>query len=165
MCAASFSDFLDLLPAFYSEEHAQPHSTCGHVWSEATSDPCVAGWFSRRKFQVPTYLEYFTCRRSKPGLPSQAKAVLVAPFPEESEPVIAWMNIDGQDIQLKQVSLKVSGDKSVAEYRSKDALVTVNYKIFPEQETEAGGRQETSESIAINYKGQLKTINTTGECT
>jgi hypothetical protein len=96
--------------------------------------------------------------------PSQAKAVLVAPFPEESEPVIAWMNIDGQDIQLKQVSLKVSGDKSVAEYRSKDTLVTVKYKIFPEQETKAGGKQETSESIAINYKGQLKTINTTGEC-
>jgi hypothetical protein len=47
--------FLDLLPAFYSEEHAQPHS-----------------WFSRRKFQVPTYLEYFTCRRSKPGLACQS---------------------------------------------------------------------------------------------
>jgi hypothetical protein len=55
MCAASFRDFLDLLPAFYSEEHAQPHS-----------------WFSRRKFQVPTYLEYFTCRRSKPGLACQS---------------------------------------------------------------------------------------------
>jgi hypothetical protein len=97
--------------------------------------------------------------------PNQTKAILVSPFPEESEPVIAWMNIDGQDIQLKQVSLRVSGDKSVAEYQSKDALVTVKYKIFPEQETKAGGRQETSESIAINYKGQLKTINTTGECT
>jgi hypothetical protein len=55
MCAASFRDFLDLLPAFYSEEHAQPHS-----------------WFSRRKFQVPTYREYFTCRRSKPGLACQS---------------------------------------------------------------------------------------------
>jgi hypothetical protein len=97
--------------------------------------------------------------------PDKTKAVMVSPFPEESKPVIAWMNIDGQDIQLKQVSLKVNGDKSVAEYRSKDAFVTVNYKIFPEQETEIGGRQESSESIAINYKGQLKTINTTGECT
>jgi hypothetical protein len=96
--------------------------------------------------------------------PDKTTAVLVSPFPEESKPVIAWMNIEGQDIQLKQVSLKVNGDKSVAEYRSKDALVTVKYKIFPEQETEAGGRQETSESIAINYKVQLKTINTTGEC-
>jgi hypothetical protein len=30
------------------------------------------GWFSRRKFRVPTYLEYFTCRRSKPGLACQS---------------------------------------------------------------------------------------------
>jgi hypothetical protein len=110
----------------------------------------------KEQFPIDTICTSFLSNKTKP--------VLVAPFPEESEPVIAWMNIDGQDIQLQQVSIKVSGDNSVAEYRSPDALVTVNYKIFPEQETEAGGRQETSESIAINYKGQLKTINTTGEC-
>jgi hypothetical protein len=89
--------------------------------------------------------------------PDKTKALLVTPFPEESEPVIAWMNINGQDIQLKQVS--------VAEYRSKDAVVTINYKISPDEETESGGRHDTSEAIAINYKGQLKTIYTSGECT
>jgi hypothetical protein len=109
----------------------------------------------QQKFPIDTICTSF--------LADHKTAVLVTPFPEESEPVITWMNINGQDIQLQQVSLQVSkkGDSSVAEYRSQDIAVTVNYQIFPEEDFS----QKTSEKISVNYKGQRKTINTTGLCT
>jgi hypothetical protein len=94
-------------------------------------------------------------------------AVLVTPFPEESEQVFAWMNIDGKDTKLKQVSLKIAeaGNTSVAQYQSPDVSVTVNYTMFPEIKGGGITSQETAEQIVINYKGQTKTITTTGKCT
>jgi hypothetical protein len=112
----------------------------------------------RQKFPINTICTSF--------LSDHKTAVLVTPFPEESEPVVAWMNINGQDIQLQQVSLQVSkkGDSSVAKYRSQNVSVTVNYQIFPEEKGDISS-QKTSEKIAVNYKGQRKIIHTTGECT
>ena len=63
-------------------------------------------------------------------LPNTQKHMLVIPFPEKTQPVFAWMNIDGKDVRLRQVSLKVSKKqrRSIAKYRSNNISVTVDSK-------------------------------------
>jgi hypothetical protein len=99
-------------------------------------------------------------------LPQTQKYMLVVPFPlRKSQPVIAWINIDGKDLQMRQVSLKVmkSNRRSVAKYQSRNISVTVDYRNIKEDNS-GMSTQTSTDRISIEYAGQTKIINTTGSC-
>jgi hypothetical protein len=66
------------------------------------------------------------------NLPNTEKSMLIIPFTSsESEPVYAWMNINGKDVRLRQTSLKIIQPKvrSIARYRANNLLVVVDCEL------------------------------------
>jgi hypothetical protein len=99
-------------------------------------------------------------------LPKTQKYMLIIPFPQsKSQPVIAWINIDGKDLSMKQVSLKLmkANRRSVAKYQSRNISVTVDYRNIKEDNS-GMSTQASTDRISIEYAGQTKIINTTGSC-
>jgi hypothetical protein len=99
------------------------------------------------------------------NLPNTKSPILVVPFlNKKSATAIAKMNINGKDIRLKQVNLRVvNKTRSIATYRAKKISVTVNSRTIEEHE-EPMYSSRTLDKISINYQGKTKTINTTGQC-
>jgi hypothetical protein len=97
-------------------------------------------------------------------LPGTKKEMLVIPFTnKKSEKVTARMNINGENIQLRQTSHKVVGKTSFATYQSKNVLVTIESKMVLERE-EPVYYSNSVEKISIKSKGITKNINTKGGC-
>jgi hypothetical protein len=97
-------------------------------------------------------------------LPGTKKEMLVIPFTnKKSEKVTARMNINGENIQLRQTSHKVVGKTSFATYQSKNVLVTIESKMVLERE-EPVYYSNSVEKISIKSKGLTKNINTKGGC-
>jgi hypothetical protein len=99
-------------------------------------------------------------------LPNTQKYMLIVPSTiSKSEPAYAWMNIDGKDVRLRQVSVKITQQKkrSIAKYRLNNIAVTVDSKQVKEEQGELTSIS-TIDRILIDYHGQTKTINTTGGC-
>jgi hypothetical protein len=97
-------------------------------------------------------------------LPGTKKEMLVIPFTnKKSEKVTARMNINGENIQLRQTSHKVVGKTSFATYQSRNVLVTIESKMVLEKE-EPVYYSRMVEKISIKSKGITENINTTGGC-
>jgi hypothetical protein len=103
-------------------------------------------------------------------LSGSKKYIMIIPYTNrKSEPVIAWMNINGRDLRLRQVSLQIikPGISSVATYRSNNLSAIVD-----SQTVKQGGErgivgseyQETVDRISIDYGGKTKVIKTNGQC-
>jgi hypothetical protein len=97
--------------------------------------------------------------------PGTKKPIVIIPFvANKSAPATARMDINGEEILLKQVNLQATkGGKSIARYKAKDVYVTIKSITIKEQE-EPSYSSQTSDEISIKYKGQTKTINTQGKC-
>jgi hypothetical protein len=97
--------------------------------------------------------------------PGTKKPIVIIPFvASKSAPANARMNINGEEILLKQFNLQATkGGKSIARYKAKDISVTIKSTTIKEQE-EPSYSSQTSDEISIKYKGQTKTINTQGKC-
>jgi hypothetical protein len=97
-------------------------------------------------------------------LPGTKKEMLVIPFTnKKAEKVTARMNINGENILLRQTSHKVVGKTSFATYQSKNILVTIESKMVLERE-EPVYYSNSVEKISIKSKGVTKNINTKGGC-
>jgi hypothetical protein len=99
-------------------------------------------------------------------LPQTQKYMLVIPFPSsKSQPVIAWINIEGKDFSMRQVNLKVMkrNKRSIAKYQSRNIAVTVDSRNIKEDNS-GMSTQTSTDRISIEYAGQTKIINTTGSC-
>jgi hypothetical protein len=97
-------------------------------------------------------------------LPNTKTAMLIIPFAENSSPtVFAWLNINGKDIKLQQVSTTGTKKKSRSKYQAKNISLTVDSE-FVIEDNGALNSTSTTEKILINYKGQVKSISTTGGC-
>jgi hypothetical protein len=97
-------------------------------------------------------------------LPGTKKEMLVIPFTnKKSEKVTARMNINGENIRLRQTSHKLVGKTSFATYQSKNVIVTIESKMVLERE-EPVYYSNSVEKISIKSKGITKNINTKGGC-
>ena len=102
------------------------------------------------------------------SLPKTQKYMLLIPFPfHRSEPVIAWININGKDFAVKQTIVKITNNntKATAKYLSKEISITVDSQIQNTRKDPGDMYFETSlDRISIDYRGQTKVVNTTGFC-
>jgi hypothetical protein len=97
-------------------------------------------------------------------IPGSQNPMLVIPFTnKKSENVTARMNINGENIRLRQTSHKVVGKTSFATYQSKNISLTIKSKMVKERE-EPVYYSTTEENISIKSKGLTKNINTKGGC-
>jgi hypothetical protein len=97
-------------------------------------------------------------------IPGSQKPMLIIPFTnKKSENATARMNINGENVRLKQTSLKVVGKTSFATYQSKNVSLTIESKMVKERE-EPVYYSVTEEKISIKSKGITRDISTTGGC-
>jgi hypothetical protein len=100
-------------------------------------------------------------------LPNTEKAMLIIPFAENNSPtVFAWLNINGKDIKLKQISTTGTKKKSRSKYQARNISLTVDSELVKLVKEDNSGltSESTVEKILINYKGQIKSFSTTGGC-
>jgi hypothetical protein len=98
-------------------------------------------------------------------LPNTQKMMMVIPFQEKSNSVVAWVNINGQDVRLRRVSLNViSKTHSISKYQAKNISVTLDSKTTKVDNTNMYS-EESIDKVSVQYQGKTKTINTTGNCT
>jgi hypothetical protein len=97
-------------------------------------------------------------------IPGSKKEMLIIPFTnKESQNATARMNINGENVLLKQTSLKVAGKVSKAKYKSQNVSLTVEFTTVEERE-EPIYYSKMTQKISIKSKGITKNINTTGGC-
>jgi hypothetical protein len=97
---------------------------------------------------------------------TQKNMLIIPSTMSKSAPAYAWMNIDGKDVRLRQVSVKITQQKkrSIAKFRSNNIAVTVDSRQVKEDLGDIVPSTTTKELISIDYRGQTKTINTNGGC-
>jgi hypothetical protein len=99
-------------------------------------------------------------------LPKTEKIMLLIPFPEKNNPVIGWVNINGQDIRIKQVmNKKKSKDRYISIYKSRNIVIVIESETTKSADySVAVPVSETSDKVSITYQGTTRVINTTGFC-
>jgi hypothetical protein len=78
----------------------------------------------------------------------------------------AWINIDGEDIKLKQTSRKFlkSSKRTIATYHNGKVTMIFDSNILRTIEGEMG-TDESSDRVTFKVGNKSKTIQTTGSCT